>query len=403
MRLPLIALLCVHVFSMTVSQGAFPALLPEIGSADGLADWQLGIVAGAFGFARLVSDVPIGLLMTHHLRGALLMGPLLLVAGVLTVGAGAPFGVLVLGRFVMGLAHGLGTIAGLTAILRYRAAGVLASSLNAFELSAMLGILAGTLILGRLPARLPWHVAFLATCLPLVIGVLVLPALLAAVPREPQGRERPLFARPARAGRTGRATPGVALAFVTGTAVAITYATLEQFVIPLRAGRELGLDRHGITNLLMVVQLCDILCLVPVGALGDRLGTSRVHGVMLLAFSAAAALIAFGGLELLVVGCVLFGAGMASWTLPLALLRAETAPEHIGWRTALYRIGVDGGMFLGPFLSGFLTARWPGLLPGAGAVALLALAVALLARSRGAALSAASRARAGGADPRSGA
>lgn len=401
MRLPLIGLLCVYIFAMTVSQGAFPALLPEIGSVNGLADWQLGTVAGAFGFARLVADVPIGLLITHHLRRALLLGPLLLVLGVLTVGTGGSFGVLVLGRLVMGLAHGLGTVAGLTAILRYRAPRVLASSLNAFELSAMLGILAGTVVLGRLPSRLSWHLAFLTTCLPIAVGLLALPALLAALPRESHDENRPLFARPVRDGRPARVPRGVVLAFVAGTAVAVTYATLEQFAIPLRAGRELGLDRVGIAGLLMIVQLCDIVCLLPVGALGDRVGTARVYGLVLVAFAAAAACIAFGDLRWLVAGCVLFGVGMAGWTLPLALLRAETPPERIGWRIALYRIGVDAGMFLGPFLSGFLVARWPALLLGASAVALLMLAVALLVRSP-AALRAAPREPGGAEAPRSG-
>jgi MFS family permease len=379
-RPPPIVLLCVAMFATTVSQGGFPALLPEIASAGGLADWQLGTVAGAFGFARLVADLPIGLFITHHLRRALVLGPLLLIAGVLVVGSGAPFPVLVTGRFVMGVAHGLTVLAGLTAILRYRSPGVLASSLSAFELSAMLGILAGTVTLGLLPARLPWNAAFLLMCVPLAAGLLVLPGLLASLPREASAEGRPLFARPA--GPRPRAVPAVVLAFTAGAGIALTYATLEHFVIPLRASRELGLDRGGIARLLMIVQLSDILCLLPAGALGDRFGTRRVLGAVLLVFSAAAVLVAFGDLALLVGGCVLFGMGMAGWTLPLALLRSATPPDRVGWRTALYRLGVDGGMFLGPFLSGLLAPRWPWLLPAGGAAALLALGACLLARGR---------------------
>jgi MFS family permease len=375
-----LVLLCFSTFSTTVSHGAFPALLPELGSSRGLADWQLGMVAGAFGFARLVTALPIGLLVTHHLRRAFLVGSVLLVVGVAIVGTGGPFGVLVSGRLVMGVAHGLTMLAGLTMILRYQAPGALASSLNVVELSAMLGILAGTVTLGLLPAALPWNAAFLLTCVPMIVGLLVLPALLGSLPREARGVDLPMFARPEGGAPQPRITPGVVLAFTVGTVVAVTYATLENFAIPLRAGRELGLDRAGIARLLMVVQLSDILCLWPVGALADRLGTSRVLGVVLLAFGGGAALIAFGDLALLVAGCALFGAGMAGWTFPLALLRRETPPERVGWRTAIYRLGVDGGMFLGPFLSGFLASRWPWLLPGGGAVALVSLGIACLAR-----------------------
>jgi predicted MFS family arabinose efflux permease len=66
----------------------------------------------------------------------------------------------------------------------------------------------------------------------------------------------------------------------------------------------------------------------------------------------------------MVLGCLLFGVGMTAWALPLGVLRGETPPEHVGWRTALYRVGVDGGIFLGPFLSGLLATRAPAVLPG---------------------------------------
>lgn len=55
-------LLCLMTFSATVPIGAFGPLLPEIARAQSLADWELGILAGAFGFARMAADVPTGML-----------------------------------------------------------------------------------------------------------------------------------------------------------------------------------------------------------------------------------------------------------------------------------------------------------------------------------------------------
>src|ERR1043166_348937 len=107
----------------TVTIGAFPALLPELGISAGLADWQLGAVAGAFGFARMLTDVPGGLFMTHHLVRALQLGPLLMLAGAVLLGTGGSFGVLLLGRTLMGAGHTLATLGALTAILRYHAGG----------------------------------------------------------------------------------------------------------------------------------------------------------------------------------------------------------------------------------------------------------------------------------------
>jgi MFS family permease len=372
---PLILLLCLVGFSSTASIGAFPALVPELGRAAGLADWQLGLVAGAFGFARMLADIPVGLFITHHLRRALALSPLLLAAGVLLLGSGGPFVVLLAARAVAGVAQALGVIGGLTAILRYQDTGRLASALNAYELSAMLGVLAATAVLALLPADLPWNLALLLACAPQAVSLVLIPPLMAALPVEPAPRGRPLFAR--RGAGDAPLTPLAVLAFVSGGAIAVAYATLEQFVIPLRADRDFALGRSGIAGLLMIVQLCDIACLVPAGVLSDRRGVRPVLGSMLVVFGAGTALVAFGSFPFLVAGCLLFGVGMAAWTLPLGVLRGETPPEHIGWRTALYRVGVDGGVFLGPVLSGFLATRAPALVPGLLALLLPVIGITL--------------------------
>jgi hypothetical protein len=74
---------------------------------------------------------------------------------------------------------------------------------------------------------------------------------------------------------------------------------------------------------------------------------------------------------------------MAGWMLPLNLLRSATPTAHVAWRAAIYRVCVDGGMFLGPFLSGVLAASTPALLPWTMAGVLVTLAVLLLLLSRG--------------------
>ncbi|HEU5320329.1 MAG TPA: hypothetical protein VFX28_05980, partial [Methylomirabilota bacterium] len=127
----------------TFSIGAFPALLPEIGTVAGLPDWQLGTLAGAFGLARMAANVPVGLFLTRHLPRALVLAPVFLLAGAALLAVGGGFSTLLAGRILMGIGHTLGMLGGLTAILRYRARGALASSLNALELSAMVGMLGG--------------------------------------------------------------------------------------------------------------------------------------------------------------------------------------------------------------------------------------------------------------------
>jgi MFS family permease len=390
----LIGLLCLMSAANTVSIGAFPALLPELGTVGGLADWQLGALAGVFGFARMLANVPAGLFMTHHLARALVVAPVFVLTGALLMALGGSFTALLLGRALMGVGHTLTTLGALTAILRHRAGPRLASSLSAMEFAAMLGVLSGAGLLTVLPRAMPWHAAWLLACAPITAGLVVLPLLARALPRPDGAEARPFFARSegaadpvaAAAESAGRGWLGL-LAVVAGGAVAVSYSTVEQFTIPLRGSREFGLDRPGIARLLMLSQAADLLALLPLGALADRRGTARVLGGVFLLFAVALALVGFAGLALMTVGCALFGLCMAGWMLPLGILRSATPPAQVAWRTALYRVAVDGGMFAGPFVAGLLSARHAGVLPGAMTLVMATVGVALLAAARASARS----------------
>jgi MFS family permease len=387
----LTALLCLVTFSNIFSGGAFPAVLTDIARVEGLADWQLGLVAGAFGFARMVSAIPIGLFLTHNLRRALWIGPLVLASGVVCFTSGGGFPVLVLGRLLMGLGQALCMVGGLTAILRFQPGASLAASLAAYELSAMIGMLGGAGLIAVLPSGLAWNAAFLLACAPMLIGVVAVPRLLAAIPAPEGAAGGPLFARqgsiaaadpaPSRA-RSGLGRSMVPLAFLAGGMVALTYSTMEQFLVPLRVSREFGLERAGVAQLFMVQQIFDIVALLPLGVLADRRGAARVLVGVLLVMAIANALVGFGTLPVVIVGCALFGLSMAGWMLPLSVLRGETSAEHIAWRTGLYRVCVDGGLFLGPFLSGLLGMHLAGYLPAVWTAALALIAMLLLVRTR---------------------
>ena len=277
----------------------------------------------------------------------------------------------------MGLGHSLGMVAGLTAVLHVHAGGRLGAALNAIEFSGMLGLLGGVTVVGWLPRAVAWNGVFLVACSPVLLVLATLPLLLAAL-RETHvvSASRGMVAsRPSTASGRSWLVP---LVFVTGAAVSCAYSTVEQFLIPLRGSRHFGLDRSGIAHLLQISQISDIVALLPVGVLSDRRGASRVLAAVTVTMAIGIALIAFGSLTLVAVGCVLVGLAMAGWMLPLSVLRQVTAPEHVAMRTAIYRVGVDGGLFLGPFLSGLAWVWSPALMPGLLAALLLAVGLMMV-------------------------
>jgi MFS family permease len=353
-RPPLIVLLCATTLANAVSIGALPSLLPEIAAGTGMPDWQLGIFAGTFGFARMLADLPAGLFIARRLRAALIAGPFALALGVLLIALSDGVGLLFAGRALMGVGHALGMLAGLTAILQTHAARRLAMALNAFEFSAMIALLGGAGLVAVLPRTLEWKTVLLLACAPQLLAFALLPLVLVQLPHRFDHHASIAAVARTPASRAGLLVP---LAFAAGSTVAIAYASVEQLVIPVRGSREFGLDRAGIARIFMVMQACDIVALLPLGALADRTGSVRVLGGVTLALAAGSVLIAFAPLPGMVAGTVLFGLGMAGWMIPLGVLRQHTPPSRVAWRTALYRVGVDGGIFVGPFLGGLFAGR----------------------------------------------
>src|SRR6185436_18736820 len=139
-----------------------------------LAAWRGG---RRFGFARMLADVPVGLFITHHLARALTVAPIFLVSGALVMTTGGEFSTVLMGRVLMGTGHTLSMLAGITTVLRYRAGPGLASSLNALELSSMLGVLGGVSLVAFLPRGVPWPTAFLLACAPGLVSIVTLPLL----------------------------------------------------------------------------------------------------------------------------------------------------------------------------------------------------------------------------------
>jgi MFS family permease len=364
------------VLCNTVCVGAFGPLLPEIARAQRLADWQLGLLAGSFGLARMVADLPAGALAGRFLGTTVALSPVVLLAGVALLGTGAAFPVLVLGRVLTGLAHTMGMVGGLTAILQDDRGRSGSMRLNTFEFAGMLGVLGGLGAVGLMPSRFSWNVSLMVACAPVLASVAIAPMLRRRFPDRP-----PPAAQPARggapAGRVAPPPPIVWLMFALGAAMALSWSSVSQFMIPIRGEREFGLERAGISRLLALSQLVDLLVLLPVGWLADRAGRLPVLAGVALSLGLAVWSVGLGPLPVLTVGCALFGLGMAGWMLPLGVIRDHTPPAALGWRTGLYRVWVDAAVFLGPLICGLIGTGGTGVFAALVGVALLTIAARL--------------------------
>lgn len=375
------ALLCLLVFSHTMGVGAFGPLLPEIGRVNGLADWQLGVVAGSFGFARMVAAMPAGALAGRRLGSTLAAAPLVLIAGMAVLASAGSFALLVLGRFCMGLAHTLGMVAGLTAVLQDEDRASASFRLNTLEFSGMLGILGGLLVLGALPAGWSWNMSFLVAGSPVLVTLLLVPVVRRRFPDHGGDPAAVAERHPAGSATPLHATPRVVwIMFGLGIAFALSWSAVSQFLLPVRGTRVFGLDRAGISRLLAISQVVDLIVLLPVGRLADRVGRGPVLTVVATLLGLGTLAVGAGSYPWLVAGCVGFGLGLAGWMLPLGVVREHTPVAQLGWWTGFYRLCVDGAIFLGPVASGALGEGGAGVFVSAVGVLAVGLAACLMLR-----------------------
>jgi MFS family permease len=354
--------------------GAFGPVLPEIARTRGLADWQLGVVAGAFGFARMAGAAPAGILAGRHVALSLVLSPLFLAAGLLCLVVAPSFSLLVVGRALMGIGHTLLMVGGITAILQDDGGSKGSFRLNVFEFSGMLGILGGLALMGVLPAHWPWNLSLPVAAAPLLIGPLLGRALMRRFPPTPAAAPAGRGAvTPSRTAAL-RGEPVFWLMLAVGMLMALAWSSVSQFLIPLRGTREFGLGRSGVSILLALAQIVDLIVLLPVGWLADRVGRVPVLGAVLAVLALGTFGTGLGGFWLFVAGCACFGMGLAGWMLPLGIIREHAGLPGLAWRTGLYRVGMDSAVFLGPVLSGLLGERLAGYF-----VALVGAAVLVVA------------------------
>jgi MFS family permease len=352
-RLDRTRLLYVVLFCNTFGVGAFGPLLPEIGRAQSLADWQLGLAAAAFGFARMAAAMPTGALVARRLAATLMAAPALLIVGLLLLVSAGPFPVLLAGRFLLGVAHTLTMVGGLTAILLQDHGPGASLRLNTFEFSGMLGILGGLGVVGIIPSAWGWKLSLVLASTPALIPLFLTPAMGRVFPNAPRPERGAAAAEDRLTERRGD-TGVVALMLGAGIVFALSWSAVSAFVIPIRGTREFGLSRTGISWLLAMAQVIDLAILIPVGRLADRMGRGLVLGAVSVVLGLGTLGVGLGSFPWFALGCACFGLGLAGWMLPLGVIREHTPVARLAWRTGLYRVGVDSAIFLGPLVAGVL-------------------------------------------------
>jgi MFS family permease len=346
-------LLGVSLFLVVAATNILTPLLPVVRDDFGVSIATAGWVVGAFGLARLMLDLPAGVLIDRVGHRRLSLIALVVLVGSSVAGLVSPtLEVLLLARIGSGLA---------VAVLATVILAALASTADPSSRGKVMGLfptannasiafypLAGGVI-GEL---LDWRATFALTAVLALVGGLILVPLLLRIdlPRRGGGQVRAGPADP-------RVLHGRQRAIAIGATNFGVVATMvhrhgfRSTVLPLFAATALGLGAIPIATGIALMAITALFVGVPGGALGDRIGRRAVITAGLVALAVGDLLfLAADNLALYLLFAALVGLGDFFPSSQTALLSEVVPPELRTRVLSGYRFSVDVGAFIGPIL-----------------------------------------------------
>ncbi len=354
-RLLMITVSTVLVMS---GQGVITPVLPLFAAQFGAGVASVGLTLSIFGLARLLLNVPLGLLSDRYGRRVLLVaGPLVSGVGMFGSGLAADIPQLLGWRFIAGAGSAMymtGAAIYLADISTPANRGhFVATNQGALLVGVSLGPAIGGLVAESYGLRAPFLLVGLAALVASLYGYVRLPE---TRPAQAEGRDADGHAPGARSWvRRLGATNFLAVSAVTAS-VFLTRAAGRMTLMPLLASAGFGYSAGDLGVLFAAMALINLLGLAPAALLTDRIGrkwaivpSGLVVALGLALMAGAASSVQFLTAALVVaIGTTFWGPAPAAYATDLA------APELRGLALGLNRSAGDAGMVLGPVLLGAL-------------------------------------------------
>ncbi len=345
-------LVAVSLFLVIAATNILTPLLPDIRDDFGVSIATAGVIVGAYGLARLLTDLPAGFVIDAvGQRAVVVVGLLLLVAASLVGLNATTVEVLIAARVGAGVAVSLVSTVCLAALAAVASTANRGKVMSFFHVANNVGIAAYPLLGGVVGAAFGWRATFaVTTALALVAASTLLPVLARVRPRPgaaaatgAHGERRVLHGR-SRAVAIGATSLGV-------TANMVNRHGFRNTVLPLYAATSLGLGGVSIATAIALMSVAGLFVATPGGMLGDRIGRRRVIMSGLVAVAAGdLAFLLTRDLATFLLFSALIGFGDFFSSSQTALL-SEVVPSTQRTKVlAGYRFSADLGAFVGPVL-----------------------------------------------------
>lgn len=377
-------------FVFMLGLGVLLPILPLFALSFGISYGAAGVIASAFGLARLLADVIAGPVVDRRGERSMAVGGicLLAVCAVLT-GLAPNYPLAVLAWALGGAGSAVTFAAQYSYLMKVVPKDRMARTLGIFYGSFNAGIVAGGFLGGVIASvfglRAPFFVyaSLLALAAFLYLRFVPEPRRpgVADLPFEQQEalveREAPLWRRGGRKISALFRIRGFWMVTILNLAYMWMVASVFNTLVPLFAQDELGMTPSGIGGLFAAVVAAEFLILYPAGSLADRFGRKAVVGPALVGLAVLVA-VAGTATSVLAFTLILSVLGLASGFagVPPAAMLADIVPDaDAGTGVGIFRFAGDLAFFVAPVTTG-LVAEAMGF-PAAFGLSALPILVAL--------------------------
>lgn len=360
-------LISIATVLVMAGQGVISPVLPLFAAKFGVGSAAIGLTLSSFALARLILNIPLGLLSDRYGRRLLLVaGPF--VTGIGMVGSGFAVGIvdLLAWRFVAGAGSAMYMTGAQIYLTDISTSANRARFIGTNQGALLLGVSIGPAVGGVLAEFWGLRAPFIVT------GVAALFAMVHAYFKIPETRHLALaqieaVRVPPAPGSRVSAPPRfewlrfaisrdfMAISFVA-MAIFLTRTAGKQTLMPLYAAENLHMSPGVLGAVFTVMALLNIVLLAPAAVIADRYGRkwSIVPSSLVVAISMFM-LASAGGYPMFLAGALVHALGSSLAGPAPAAYTADIAPPHLrGLAMGMFRTSGDVGFMVGPPLLGAL-------------------------------------------------
>ena len=327
-------------------------VLPQYALSFSVSVAMTGWAVSAYALARMLMDLPAGILADRFGRKRnMVLGLVLVVVSSVLSGFAPSYGWLIVGRVVQGLGSALYMTAATTWVAQISAGEYRGRFMSLYSGLVFAGTAFGPTIGGYAAARYGLSGPFF-----IYGGITALSLLATSILKEPDrsasSRTR-VSLSDVRAIMTNRSFLLVNCAVLT---LFFLRAGVRSTLVPLYASLNLGLREHEIGLLLTVPAVATSLISVPSGWLSDRIGRKIPIMACLFLSAIAVVLIPLVGTRVGPLFAVMAFYGLATGMQgAISAWPADIAPsEKLGTAMGFYRVVGDTGFVLGPITVAYI-------------------------------------------------